>query len=372
MLNLALQVLFVATVPLFCLLVWQLVTARRTGESTLWLTLLLGFRVFAEGIEFVEISGLADNRTLFRLNMPFILSGAPLVYLYFRASLAPCIPNCKITVIHFIPFIFGVLYYSGFRVWAADEYFTYSEAFFRDRYFRMIVRAAIAIPYMVMIWKLFRDASGKVMMARSEYKRVRIRWLKFLWAMSILASTFTVFDVVGGPKLPIWGIDALINFAALFGLIMIGLSTSRVVEGCDLDLHGDQGVEDLERLKSALQQKLAGEKMYLTPRLRLQDLAEALNLRPQKVSDVINHGFGKTFYDLVNELRVEEAKRRILENSDEKLLSIALDCGFTSKSTFNEVFRRVTGMTPSEYKRHEQSLNRSRRARPDELPLQNA
>lgn len=372
MLNLALQVLFVATVPLFCLLLWQLVNAKRIGPSTLWLALLLGSRIFAEGVEFFKVSGLADNRTLFRLNLPFILSGAPLVYLYFRASLAPCIAPCRVSPVHFVPFVFGWLYYLGFKIWAPEEYFSYSESFYSERYIRMVIRSTIAIPYMYLIWKIFQRASEKLMLARSESKRARIRWLKYLWAICILASSFTVFDVLGGPNLPIWVIDAAINFVALFGLIMIGLSTSRVVEGCDIEMNSEHDVQDLEKLKAALMQKLAGEKMYLTPRLRLQDLAEALNLRPQKVSDVINHGFGKTFYDLVNELRVTEAKRRILENSEEKMLSIGLDCGFTSKSTFNEVFRRIAGMTPREYKRFEKAKNGSRRARSDELPLQNA
>jgi AraC-like DNA-binding protein len=66
----------------------------------------------------------------------------------------------------------------------------------------------------------------------------------------------------------------------------------------------------------------------------------------------LNERLKKSFYDFVNGYRVEEA-RRILRDprrGDQKILTIAFDSGFASKAAFNRVFKRHTGMTPSEYK----------------------
>jgi AraC-like DNA-binding protein len=61
---------------------------------------------------------------------------------------------------------------------------------------------------------------------------------------------------------------------------------------------------------------------------------------------------GQTFYDYVNGYRVREVQRRIANGDAERLtiLSIALDAGFASKSTFNLVFKKHTGATPSGYR----------------------
>jgi AraC-like DNA-binding protein len=60
----------------------------------------------------------------------------------------------------------------------------------------------------------------------------------------------------------------------------------------------------------------------------------------------------KTFYDLVNGYRVEEAKRLLLDpkSKNNKILAIAFDSGFNSKTTFNTVFKKFTGFTPSDFK----------------------
>jgi AraC-like DNA-binding protein len=66
---------------------------------------------------------------------------------------------------------------------------------------------------------------------------------------------------------------------------------------------------------------------------------------------VINQREGKHFYDFVNTYRIEEFKEMIAarKNLQFTLLSIALDCGFSSKTSFNRYFKKATGQTPSEY-----------------------
>ena len=86
--------------------------------------------------------------------------------------------------------------------------------------------------------------------------------------------------------------------------------------------------------------------------LTLADLAERLRTTPHKLSEVLNAQVGQTFYDFVNGYRVREVQRRIMAGDAERLtiLNIALDAGFASKSTFNLVFKKHTGQTPSEFR----------------------
>ena len=61
----------------------------------------------------------------------------------------------------------------------------------------------------------------------------------------------------------------------------------------------------------------------------------------------------KSFYDCINQYRVEEAKLLLIDpsKSAHKIASIAFDAGFNSISTFNDVFKKITGQTPSQYRK---------------------
>ena len=100
-----------------------------------------------------------------------------------------------------------------------------------------------------------------------------------------------------------------------------------------------------------LDQLMTHEKTYTEPELSLAMLAGKLNVHPNYLSQVINEKEGKSFFDYINNLRVEEFKRLIsLPGSNRfTFLSLAYDCGFNSKSSFNKNFKKVTGVSPSEY-----------------------
>ncbi|MEM9362991.1 MAG: AraC family transcriptional regulator [Bacteroidota bacterium] len=93
------------------------------------------------------------------------------------------------------------------------------------------------------------------------------------------------------------------------------------------------------------------EKPYLNPDLTISKLAVLLGETPQKVSEAIKLNTDHSFYAFINQYRVEEAKS-LLKNSDYSsysIVSIGLESGFNSKATFNRVFKKETGMTPSAY-----------------------
>lgn len=96
---------------------------------------------------------------------------------------------------------------------------------------------------------------------------------------------------------------------------------------------------------------MSSEKPYKNPEITLVELAQLLNVHPNILSQVINTLENKNFYDYINEKRIEEFKSIVLLPKSKKytLLSLALECGFNSKTTFNRNFKKLSGVSPSEY-----------------------
>jgi AraC-like DNA-binding protein len=93
------------------------------------------------------------------------------------------------------------------------------------------------------------------------------------------------------------------------------------------------------------------DKIFTNDKLSVEDVAGKLETNTKYVSQVINERYGKNFYNYINTYRVEEAQKLLLSGGWERysMLGIALMVGFGSKSSFNASFKKITGLTPSEY-----------------------
>ena len=104
-------------------------------------------------------------------------------------------------------------------------------------------------------------------------------------------------------------------------------------------------------LKEKLLHLMDTNKPYLKSDLKISELADQLIVPGYQLSQLINEEFLVNFYDFVNKYRVEEAKRLLLDNNrNYKIIAIAYEVGFNSKATFNRVFKKFTGLTPSDFK----------------------
>ena len=109
--------------------------------------------------------------------------------------------------------------------------------------------------------------------------------------------------------------------------------------------------EEATALHQQLLTLMTTKKPYLEPKLSLAQLAESLGILPNHLSQIINQYEGKNFYDFVNGYRVEEFIALAKKDTDKnfKLLGLAFEVGFNSKSSFNQVFKKIKGQTPSEF-----------------------
>jgi AraC-like DNA-binding protein len=98
---------------------------------------------------------------------------------------------------------------------------------------------------------------------------------------------------------------------------------------------------------------MALEKIYLNENLSLKEFAFHVKADPNLISFILNNHLNNNFYDFVNNYRIEEVKTKLNDPAYKHLtiLGVALESGFNSKTTFNRVFRQVTGITPTEFQK---------------------
>jgi AraC-like DNA-binding protein len=103
----------------------------------------------------------------------------------------------------------------------------------------------------------------------------------------------------------------------------------------------------INRLDNIMKQ----EKIFKIESLSVEDVANRLETNTKYVSQVINEQYGRNFYNYINAYRVEEAQKLLLSGGWERysMTGIAQMVGFGSKSSFNSSFKRITGLTPSEF-----------------------
>ncbi|QHT65990.1 AraC family transcriptional regulator [Rhodocytophaga rosea] len=116
--------------------------------------------------------------------------------------------------------------------------------------------------------------------------------------------------------------------------------------------HSSLKPEEGDRIEAQLHHLIGHEKLYLEPELTIDILAAKLSTSRHHLSQVLNERLKKTYADYVNEFRLEEARQRLSNQAHFRftIAAIALDSGFNSVSSFNELFRKRYGTTPSKYR----------------------
>lgn len=196
-------------------------------------------------------------------------------------------------------------------------------------------------------------------------------WLNFV--ALLFSSLFIVYVVVGGVNAltfserlelaPITniGLTTLAYAFSYFGLrqpSIFGDIYNRRVRVNDINSEGQPSKnrftsEEAAVLAERLENHMQIDKPYLNPEVTLLDLASKLAITKYDLTHLLNDYMGRNFFSIVNEFRLNEVIDK-LENPQYDhltIMSIAYECGFKAKSTFNGLFKQHTGLTPTAYKR---------------------
>jgi AraC-like DNA-binding protein len=117
------------------------------------------------------------------------------------------------------------------------------------------------------------------------------------------------------------------------------------------------------RIISELELMMHKQRIFTEPELTIEKLAAVLSTSRYILSQVLNERLQQSFYDYINNLRIAHAKQMLSDKAFEhhKIAAIAYDAGFNSLSTFNEVFKKIAGCTPSQFRNHPETINNRQR-----------
>lgn len=200
----------------------------------------------------------------------------------------------------------------------------------------------------------------------SEIEKIKLSWLNlviwaflFMWLLD-LVHLFLIKAVFISQTVSDWLslISLLINFIFAILIMYRGLKQPQyfdVLFSAKEKVKYESSGLSKEKNEDYLSQLLAymqNEKPYLMPTLTLTNLASCLKIQPKLLSQIINQNLNKNFYDFINDYRITEAKTILSDSSKTEMtvLEILYECGFNSKSVFNTAFKRYTGLTPSEFR----------------------
>jgi AraC-like DNA-binding protein len=141
-----------------------------------------------------------------------------------------------------------------------------------------------------------------------------------------------------------------------FALVIVfkGLRQSDLFTGISREKYKTERLsqQEIDNYKKRIKTVMANQKPYLDSELKLDDLAGILSIPARHLSQVINVAFDQNFFDFISDYRIQKAKQMLNDKTckDRTILEILFDVGFNSKSSFNSLFKKKTGMTPSEFR----------------------
>ncbi len=319
--------------------------------------------------DFLKPSAGSETNFMFLVlhGFAFDLALGPSIYFYIKKSTFNEVKIDKILLLNFTPFILFFLINNIFQLIylvSSKNFTVFYKAFFNNLFITLTTTVVYLhfIIYSILSYKLLSYYKEYLKKNFAQAQLNHLRWLQFLlggfifiWAVNII-SIFIVTDKNLLDILFTFTIAGIFVFANSVVLIAIRFpevfqnkiaAVRRKYEKTLLD--SDEKEVYLKKLTFLMNE----EKIFRSNTLSLAEIAEKLKVQNHIVSQIINSEFGKNFYDFVNYYRVEECKKMLADNScnSKTILEIAYECGFNSKSVFNNSFKKLTGKTPSDYKR---------------------
>lgn len=308
------------------------------------------------------------------LTMSAMLTG-PALYLYF-ASIT--MPNFRLVqrrnILHLIPCVFILFVVFGFGVTGHNLYLVDGVVMNQVTLFIWTSFKLSPMLYSLICIYLLRNIDHSLMGYFSDGGEVGAVWAKVL-VYGFLAHYFWSFLVhilgyFGGVQVfdGFGVLDNYLTFLLVNLLFIYGLLYSRHLALASVTAQGqkikktDSRAANAETLLEGLSEKnitavmqgIEGQKLYLEHNITVEQFAKRVGLSSRDASQVINSHYQSNFFEFINKYRVEEAKSILTSPEHRKLtvLDVLHMSGFNSKSAFHRFFKRMTGVSPTQYRKN--------------------
>ena len=298
----------------------------------------------------------------------------PVFYFYVQSLLNRSFRLNKKNILHLIPatlyFIFSLIVFITDKL-ILDEFYFYADGQDMDLDFWYQFSGLISMLfYLGLSLRYYRSYRSLSLQEVSFADAIAYKWVRhFIIAFCLILVLRVLFFLIN----PVWGdfgrkywyylcFSILLLYVAITGYS----NTIRAIRSREVDLSLNFDLPTVEEEQIVLteskeedvlvwREQINGlfdrENVQQKADLTLSDLADLLGTNRSLVSSYINKAFDMNFNDLVNLKRTEALIDRLSngEHKERTLLSLALDCGFNSKTTFNRAFKKHTGKTPKQY-----------------------
>ena len=361
-----------------------LVQKKGNRRANRWLAVFVLLTAYYLTVQVVQISGLYIHFPyVIGTGSPFWYLLGPLMFFYVKFLLDNSARFSFWHLLHIIPFLNqaykSLFFYAlpGEKKVAAFQRFIATPAGFSWDY---LIISILLLSYLFVCIRMLKRAEKKFRNHSATTQSANITWFKrLLTAFTI----YVVFDSIIGTWLAIHKLDSTPLFmttnvmmatfvqivaytAALYpeklfaaGEVFLTLNQNgengegKFLPGSMKKKYQNSALspEDAGLYLEKLRDLMKDEQPHLNSDLKLPDLAKMLDISPHNLSQLLNQEVGLSFYDFINEYRIKEAQKRLLDPTfkDYTILAIALDSGFHSKTSFNRMFKKCTNLTPSEY-----------------------
>jgi len=319
----------------------------------------------------IRISGIEiQNQVLHLIDDGFFFIYGPLLYFYVRGVVYIDMKFRAKDFLHLIPFIA----YNGFLVYSS----VMIDPLEQTRIIQKIITAtlpvwvylagiSIYIYTFTYLWLADRTVKTYRKVIKSKFsslQEVNLDWLRFIIrsfaAITIISMIHNVIPALGNMVYLYVSLILLLIFTFFFinRVLVKALNQPEIFAGIAFnettEKYAGSGLseEEIGNYYTKLKSILENEKLYLNPELVLLDLADQMQSSSKVLSQVINQRSGKNFFDFINSYRCEEVKS-IMADADPKvtILEIMYQAGFNSKSSFNKEFKKLNGLTPTEFRK---------------------
>lgn len=227
--------------------------------------------------------------------------------------------------------------------------------------------------YCFLAYKKISKHENTIRLLNSDFENLDLKWLKNIVIGVVFITFFWIVDILFGISEENKVFDIVSSLVYFSGILYIVYYWQKQKEIFPYSLKDKEEIEtiivetslpeakrkqlltneELEEQKNRLLQLMDAEKPFLDFELSLVKLASSMNISTHILSYIINNGFDENFYQFINRYRIEEAKKLMANSEMDRLslLGIGFAVGFNSKTVFNTTFKKVTGNTPSEYKK---------------------
>lgn len=197
---------------------------------------------------------------------------------------------------------------------------------------------------------------------KNEYSSINnIRWLKIfnllLICILVLVSIYLYILFYSNSYTRELDYIYVLPLGLFIYAISYKLSNHKWIPVKQTERYRSSNLKETEKSKyiDVLEEIMNSDKPYLQNDLRLKDLANLIDVNQHHLSQLINEHFQCSFFDFINQYRVDQAETLIISQPKTNLLQIAFDAGFNNKTSFINAFKKFKGMTPSNFRKNHTS-----------------